>query len=52
MTAPRIMAGLAIRKDLRRGVFLETSGSFTRAFKLEYLGSNRWSTMLKIGADF
>ena len=52
MTAPRIMAGLAIRKDLRRGVFLEASGSFTRAFKLEYLGSNRWSTMLKIGADF
>ena len=52
MTAPRIVSGVAIRRDFRPGFYLEASGSYTRAFRLEYLDSDRWSTMLKIGCDF
>ena len=46
------MVGLSIRRNLSRGYYVEASGSYTRAFRLEYLGSDRWSTSLKLGYDF
>lgn len=52
MTAPRVMAGLSLRRNLPRGVFLEASGSYTRAFKLEYLGRDRWQAGLTLGCNF
>ena len=52
MTAPRIVAGLAIRRNLRRGLYLEASGSYTRAFRLEYLEADRWQAGLTLGYNF
>ena len=52
MIAPRIVAGLALRRNLSRGFFLEASGSFTRAFRLEYLESDRWQAGLTLGCNF
>lgn len=52
MTAPRVVGGLALRRNLPRGLYLEASGSLTRAFRLEYLGSDRWQAGLTLGYNF
>ena len=52
MTAPRIVGGLGLRRNLPRGLYLEASGSYTRAFRLEFLGSERWQAGLTLGCNF
>ena len=52
MIAPRLVAGLALRRNLPRSLYLEASGSFTHAFRVEYLESDRWQAGLTLGYNF
>ena len=52
MIAPRLVAGLALRRNLPRSLYLEASGSFTHAFRVEYLESDRWQGGLTLGYNF
>ena len=52
MTAPRIVGGLTVHRNLPRGLYLEATGSYTRAFRLEYLESDRWQAGLVLGCNF
>ena len=52
MTAPRIVGGLTVHRNLPRGLYLEATGSYTRAFRLEYLESERWQAGLVLGCNF
>lgn len=52
-TASRTDAGLSLRYNFKKGIYLQAEGSWTHGFGLRYIaGPDRFDTALRIGYDF
>lgn len=52
-TALRADAGLSLRYNFRKGIYLQAEGSWTHGFGLKYIaGTDRFGTALRIGYNF
>ena len=52
-TASRMNAGLSLRYNFRKGIYMESEGSWLHGFDLRFMtGADRFGAALKIGYDF
>ena len=52
-TAGRLNAGLSLKYDLPKGVYVEAGGNWLHGMKLQYLdGADRFGASLKLGYVF
>mgnify|MGYP005607971549 FL=1 len=52
-TASRVDAGLSLRYNFRKGIYLQAEGSWTHGFGLKHIaGADRFGAALRIGYNF